>query len=114
MATLPLQNARFQSCFKQLHTSHPLAFFNYIKNGTDRLCSNLAKHVSIKESKWPLSTWLGLAVALIVGALGGRYAFQQTQLAKTAILLAEWTPKKDWHEFCMSQEVIFSERYTKS
>ena len=62
--------------------------------------TKLATSLTHLGIKYELSTWLGVALTLVVGSASLRYAY-------VAMKIAEWTAAKDFYELCQSLNVCW-------
>ena len=62
--------------------------------------TKLAKSLKHLWMSHKMSTWLGVALTLVVGGASLRYAY-------VAMKIAEWTAAKDFHELCQSLNVCW-------
>ena len=75
--------------------------------GSKILCSasNGKNYVRHLDERCSLSIWLSIGVFVIMGALAIKYAYDQQQLARASMQLAQWTARNDFIALCKEQTV---------
>lgn len=120
--TIPQVESQAISSYQNVHLDTELRrrkehALTWLQLRSERAFRNVKALVGKCQSKvticWPVSeqvsiaTWLSLLAALLVGAFGLRYAYNQQELAYQAMKLAKWTAKKDFLELCRETEVKY-------